>query len=42
MGWAYFEKGENNQAIFHLTKAIDLYRKIFGEDYFSLRVAIQS
>ncbi len=30
------QKGESDQAIFHLTKAIDLYRNIFGDNYFSL------
>ncbi len=36
MGWAYLEKGESDQAILHLTKAIDLYHNLFGDTYFSL------
>jgi Uncharacterized protein conserved in bacteria len=36
IGRVYLEKGESNQAILHLTKAIDLYRNIFGHNCFSL------
>ncbi|MGA7161156.1 MAG: CHAT domain-containing tetratricopeptide repeat protein [Bacteroidota bacterium] len=32
LGWTYSEKGENQQAIIHLTNAVNLYRNIFGED----------
>jgi len=36
IGWVCMEKGENGHAILHLTKAIEIYRKLFGDNYFSL------
>ena len=32
LGWTFSEKGDDKQAIFHLTNAINLYRDLFGED----------